>query len=423
MAIAHDTAVMAAPNATSGRIRLCNVDGERFAPLEFAAEPSQDVDTSTHTWGNYFLCGYKGVFEHCARVGVEAPAAVGLDVCVHGLVPAGAGVSSSSALVVASALAVMAAHGLDFPKVQLAELARVCEQHIGTMSGGMDQAISVLGQRGQAKLVEFNPVRASPVSLPAGHTFVIANCLAVSEKAVSAATQYNYRVVECRLAAAALAVAAGEAPAKAAAEVATLQSAERYYGGREGAVAAVEQVLKDGASSAAAAAEAVGVPLAEVFAGASAAAQDVLAHADVFRLRERARHVYSEARRVEDFKAACDAGGAPAELAAKLGALMDASHASCAGDYDCSCPELQELVGVCKAAGAIGSRLTGAGWGGCTVSLVEDTKVDAFIARVRDDFYAKRVSAGTADGARLGEYVFATRPCPGAALLTAKALR
>ena len=110
-------------------------------------------------------------------------------------------------------LAVMAAHGLDFPKVQLAELARVCEQHIGTMSGGMDQAISVLGQRGQAKLVEFNPVRASPVSLPAGHTFVIANCLAVSEKAVSAATQYNYRVVECRLAAAALAVATRPAAA------------------------------------------------------------------------------------------------------------------------------------------------------------------------------------------------------------------
>lgn len=345
------------------------------------------------------------------------PGPSGLDIAVHGRVPAGAGVSSSSAFVVASALAVMAAHGLDFPRAELAELARKCEQHIGTMSGGMDQAISVLGERGSAKLVEFNPVRATSVALPEGYTFVIANSLFVSEKAVSAATQYNYRVVECRLAAAALAVAAGEAPSTAASEIDTLKKAERFYGGLTGATDAVGEKLKATPYSAEEAAKAVGVPLAEVFANASAAAQDVLANATEFRLQERARHVYSETARVSAFKAACDAGGAPADVAAKLGELMDESHASCAGDYDCSCADLDELVRACKDAGALGARLTGAGWGGCTVSLVETGHVGGFIEALKAAYYKPRVAAGTADAARLDEYVFATGPAAGAALL------
>lgn len=61
----------------------------------------------------------------------------------------------------------------------------------------------------------------------------------------------------------------------------------------------------------------------------------------------------------------------------KLGDLMTASHRSCADAFECSCAELETLIGVAVAAGSVGSRLTGAGWGGCTVHLVREAEVRA----------------------------------------------
>lgn len=63
------------------------------------------------------------------------------------------------------------------------------------------QAISVMAKTGFAELIDFNPIRATDVQLPAGGSFVIAHSLAESQKAITAATNYNNRVVECRLAA------------------------------------------------------------------------------------------------------------------------------------------------------------------------------------------------------------------------------
>ena len=88
---------------------------------------------------------------------------------------------------VASSLAVLAAHNLHASKAAVAEFTCTAERHVGVTSGGMDQAISVMGMPGVAMLVEFDPVRGTDVELPAGATFVIANSLAVSKKAETAA--------------------------------------------------------------------------------------------------------------------------------------------------------------------------------------------------------------------------------------------
>jgi N-acetylgalactosamine kinase len=93
---------------------------------------------------------------------------------------------------------------------------------------------------------------------------------------------------------------------------------------------------------------------------------------------------------------------------------MDGSHWSCSKKYECSSTELDELTDVARSCGALGSRLTGAGWGGCAVSLVDISEKDQFTASVKDKFYA-----GHPDRAmRLPDAVFTTIPNAGAAIFS-----
>ncbi|THG04096.1 hypothetical protein TEA_025418 [Camellia sinensis var. sinensis] len=80
------------------------------------------------------------------------------------------------------------------------------------------------------------------------------------------------------------------------------------------------------------------------------------------------------------------------------------------------CPELEELVKVCRDNGALGARLTGAGWGGCAVALVKESIVSEFILNLKKQFYKSRMEKGVIDGSDLGLYVFASKPSSGAAI-------
>jgi N-acetylgalactosamine kinase len=89
----------------------------------------------------------------------------------------------------------------------------------------------------------------------------------------------------------------------------------------------------------------------------------------------------------------------------------------CRDLYECSCPELDELVSIAKNAGALGARLTGAGWGGCTVSLVHDADVENFISALRTKYFGPKVDQGVITSDRLPEVVFASKPSSGGALI------
>ena len=91
--------------------------------------------------------------------------------------------------------------------------------------------------------------------------------------------------------------------------------------------------------------------------------------------------MFTESERVYKFKEICEKPEYPSQLK-YLGKLMDESHASCRDLYDCSSEELDVLTKMCRAAGAYGSRLTGAGWGGCAISLVPAAKVDEFVKTI-----------------------------------------
>ena len=115
-----------------------------------------------------------------------------------------------------------------------------------------------------------------------------------------------------------------------------------------------------------------------------------------------------EGRRVEQSVRTLEAGDI-----AGFGELMNRSHASCRDLYEISCPELDRLVEISREAGALGSRLTGAGFGGCTVSLVENNQVDAFSQRVVNDYY--RDYLGREDQ-EFGTLLFPCRAAEGAGI-------
>ena len=137
--------------------------------------------------------------------------------------------------------------------------------------------------------------------------------------------------------------------------------------------------------------------------------------ATYFQLYRRAKHVFSEALRVLQFRDVCLRSSSsssiqsPSTLQA-LGDLMNISQTSCSEDHDTSCPELEELIALARASGAYGSRLTGAGWGGGCVSLVREDEVDSFAAKLKAGYKPYRELAEE----QIKEVVFTTKPSSGA---------
>jgi galactokinase len=286
---------------------------------------------------------------------------------VHGTIPLAAGLSSSSAFVAATALAQLALAGESLPPLELAELVARGERYVGTLGGGMDQAATLLARAGHALRIDFFPLRTRAVPLPAGAALVVAHSLERAEKSGAARGDYNQRVVECRLAAALLRRRLG------------------HRGERLGDVpdpAAVLPALSELLPERATRAE-----LSRLLDGpdddvTALCGEVALADPGRFVLRGRARHVLTEAARVEAAEDALLAGDLDA-----LGALMDASHASCARDYDVSTPALDRLVVLARTHGARGARLTGAGFGGAIVALTTPDRTASLIDALDREFY------------------------------------
>ena len=134
-----------------------------------------------------------------------------MKILIHSLVPAAAGLSSSSAFCVCTAITTMHANGLlgDLDQATLANLVINAERMAGTACGGMDQTISIMAKFNTAKLIDFVPtLKASDITVPDSVSLVIANSLTPSVKVLTLGTRYNKRVVECRFATALLAIAA-----------------------------------------------------------------------------------------------------------------------------------------------------------------------------------------------------------------------
>jgi len=275
----------------------------------------------------------------------------GLDILIWGNVPAGAGLSSSAALEVVAAFAANDYLGLNYNHTDFAKIGQLAEHEFaGVNCGIMDQFASSWGKKDHAihlncDTLEFEHV---PVKLN-GVKVVIANTHSPHHLDSGA---YNDRVAQCHLA---------------------LEQLRK-----------VKPELKNLAE------------LSEAeFKQIESAITDPIAH-------KRARHVVGEVQRTADAVKALKAGDIE-----KFGKLMNASHVSLRDDYEVTGLQLDTMAEEAwKVPGVIGSRMTGGGFGGCTVSLVKDEAIEQFkkqvgenyerITGIKPEFYVAEIS----DGAR-----------------------
>jgi galactokinase len=244
----------------------------------------------------------------------------GIDAEITSDLPAAAGLSSSSALIVAFTLGLLRANGYNPTFEELMEVLPDGEQFVGTRGGGMDHAASLGSRAGHASLIGFNPVTIRHVPIPPDWTFLVVNSGIRAEKSGPARDAYNAR------------------------RNATVLARDKMLRGEE--LSALE---------------------AEVYP-----------------------HVTSEAERVNLAVTAMERGEA-----ALFGRLMRLSHESLRQRLKVSLRELDVMVETAVAVGALGARLTGAGFGGCIVVLAQGDAVD----RVRRKFGAACFDARASDGA------------------------
>ncbi len=289
------------------------------ATIEVAVRPDQVQYKSEDDWANY----PKGIL----LIFNETASLTGADILYHGNLPLGAGLSSSASIEVVTALALNELSGTRYPLEQLSTLAQTAEnQFIGVSCGIMDQFAVAMGRANHGLLLDcatlayqMVPLRLHPYALVVTNT---------NKSRGLTDSKYNERRCEC-------------------------EEALRIFQTYEGSITYLARVSR------------------ELWQRMADTLPDIL--------RKRTRHLLSENERVlraAELLAADDILG--------VGQLLNESHCSLRDDFEVTGWELDSLVKASwNSAGCIGSRMTGAGFGGCTISLVHEDSVDIFKREVR----------------------------------------
>jgi galactokinase len=296
---------------------------------QFDAEDSFSMEqierSADHPWSNYVRGVVKGML---AR---DLPL-VGADLLIASDVPLGAGLSSSASLEVAVGYAMQLLNNVNLLGEELALLAQGAENSfVGMQCGIMDQFMAALGRAGHALLLDCRDLSYRPIPIPPDVRVVVCDS-GVRHSLVG--SEYNERRAAC-------------------------QEAVRLLRQRLPKITALRDVSPE----------------------QLAANADLLSPA----VLPRARHVVSEISRTLKAAEALER----ADLAG-FGRLMYESHASLRDDYEVSVPEIDALVEIARGLpGCYGSRITGGGFGGSTVSLVSIGAVDAFAEQLAADYRAR----------------------------------
>jgi N-acetylgalactosamine kinase len=342
-----------------------------------------EVNKECHHWSNYVQGAYLSLRES----GVQLPR--GMVLVIGGDLPQACGLSSSSSLVVACVMAMSSLASCEselLPREKLAEISTKAEWLVGTAGGGMDQAAILLSEKGFASHIEFNPVRITEkVKLPKGVSFVVANSQVRSAKAETVNQNFNKRVFECKL---------GQILLRSGLSLEDRDIVEdnfsRIHSDKYKAGAGFGDILNDCESllpeepvSREKVVELIGQETLDRLLKGLPWARGVWEANEFFSIYRRALHVYKEAERVETFISACAQGN--------IHGMIDCINSS--GDsldinYECSVPELRELVHVMRESGCVAARLVGAGFGGCALGMImPEDDVEDVMGKIRRKFF------------------------------------
>jgi len=417
-------------------IKIANINSTKYPAKDYAVPLSGEVevDTSKHSWTNYFLAGLRGALRYLRQQHGNSFQPRSMQLLIDGNVPAGGGLSSSAAFVCASTLAVMAANDHEISKQDLLDLCIVSERAVGVFSGGMDQAASIFSRRGFLLYCQFFPkFSAEHVPVPDSDpeiTFLVAQSFVTSDKAVTAPTRYNLRVVECTLASVVLAklhditLHPDDSPLgfclrNVQEELMTRQGRqeEPLISQIQAMVEVINSKLNQERYTRQDIANILGVTV-ETLEQRYMSRFPV--QAEAFKLKQRALHVVQEASRVLLFKdTLTSTKKLDEEKLRYLGDLMNKTQASCRDVYECSCPEIDEICSIARNAGAYGSRLTGAGWGGCTVHLIPQPNLAAVMEALKEKYYFRKFHMTEE---KLHEAIVISKPSRGSSLIIGPAL-
>jgi galactokinase len=296
----------------------------------------------------------------------------------------------------------------------------------------MDQSASVFGTVDHALLVSFEPKLSSlAIQFPNTEpelTFLVAQTFVQADKALTAPVNYNLRVVECSIAADILAKnleLESPLPEDASPLKRSLRAVQDLYFDRQGTkvtgaqdIAAFKEQLREMLQiTERALTQGQGYTEEEVCYLLEIDSKEFKRRyvsqfpidAEKFLLKQRTTHVFLEALRVLEFVSIMQQPPETSEkLFEQLGSLMEQSQRSCKELFQCSCPELDELCQIARHNGSYGSRLTGAGWGGCSSHLVPADKVEHVISAWKQNYYSKRFPEMTDE--QLASAIIASKP-------------
>ncbi|HQJ75765.1 MAG TPA: galactokinase [Bacteroidota bacterium] len=389
-------------------IRIYNHDpGFEYREFEIS-ENTKPYETGD--WGNYVKAGVLWNKEKGKK---------GFNALIYGDIPSAAGLSSSSALVVASALTFLQSNNINPDLLLLADELAKAEQYVGTMGGGMDQTISLLGKENKALQINFHPLSVKEVVIPNEICFVVINSLVKAPKTKNARLKYNRRPIECKIA---------------------LDVVNKYIVNRFNSAFnysfignlvknfpsfnqnfindILDNVLNKESYSTAQIVNILGID-EEQFKDKYLLLKDGSYFdepTDGFKLRQRFQYVIEEGLRVSRAVDALENNNITL-----FGKLMVDSYFGARDLYEISTPEIDFLVREALKCGAIGSRLTGAGFGGCVINLIYKKDAHAFLEKMKDLYFFKYIPEThpeiSVNKNIVDNYIFICKPCRGAGLI------